>query len=43
MRNEVDLVNKLYPRFIFSHEGHSVILEEVDELWDLVRANLADQ
>lgn len=27
-----------YPSFNSPHEGYSVILEEVDELWDLVKA-----
>lgn len=28
-----------YQRFHSTHEGYAVIKEEVDELWDLVKAN----
>ena len=28
-----------FPPFNSPHEGHAVIAEEMDELWDLVRAN----
>ena len=28
-----------YPSFHSTHEGYAVIKEEVDELWDLVKAN----
>lgn len=31
-------VNK-FPRFASAHEGYAVLLEEVDELWDAVKAN----
>lgn len=28
-----------YPKFHSTHEGYAVIKEEVDELWDLVKAD----
>lgn len=28
-----------YPKFNSTHEGYAVIKEEVDELWDKVKAN----
>jgi len=31
--------SKKYPKFNSTHEGYAVIKEEVDELWDLVKAN----
>jgi hypothetical protein len=34
---EVDRAKALYPRFNSNHEGYAVLLEEVDELWDLVK------
>lgn len=38
IRDEVDRAKTLYPSFNSCHEGYAVILEEVHELWDLVRA-----
>lgn len=37
--DEVDRAQAKYPTFASSHEGYAVILEELDELWDLVKAN----
>lgn len=37
--NELELATKKYGPFNSAHEGHSVIEEEFDELWDAVRAN----
>lgn len=28
-----------YPKFHSTHEGYAVIKEEVDELWEMVKAN----
>lgn len=36
---EVDRARTLYPKFNSIHEGYAVLLEEVDELWDLIRAS----
>ena len=31
--------NDLYPMFHSTHEGYAVIKEEVDELWDFIKAS----
>jgi hypothetical protein len=31
--------SKKYPKFNSTHEGYAVLKEEVDELWDGVKAN----
>lgn len=36
--DEVDTARDKYPSFQSPHEGYAVILEEVDELWELVKA-----
>jgi hypothetical protein len=37
--DEVTRARYLYPRFNSGHEGFAVIREEVDELWDEVKAS----
>lgn len=39
IEEEVIRAKAMYPTFNSSHEGYAVILEELDELWDLVRKN----
>jgi hypothetical protein len=34
---EVDRARSLYPRFNSLHEGYAVMLEEVEELWEMIR------
>ena len=36
---EYNAASSKYPAFHSTHEGYAVIKEEVDELWDLVKAN----
>lgn len=36
---ELDRSNKIFPHFHSTHEGYAVILEEVHELWEMVRNN----
>ena len=36
---EVSRARILYPKFNSLHEGYAVILEELDELWDLIKAS----
>jgi len=36
--NEYDRAITMYGPFASAHEGYSVLLEEVDELWDEVKA-----
>lgn len=33
------LFAKKFPEFASEHEGYAVILEEMDELWDAIKAN----
>lgn len=35
---ELNAAMKKYPSFASAHDGYAVILEEVDELWDEVKA-----
>ncbi len=37
--NELDSANEKFPMFNSSHEGYAVLKEEVDELWDEIKAN----
>lgn len=37
--NELALAIEKFPSFNSAHEGYAVIKEEVDELWELVKAN----
>jgi len=37
--DEFERANTLYPKFNSTHEGYAVILEELDELWELVKRN----
>lgn len=39
MREELRKAVERYPPFNSTHEGYAIILEEVDELWDEVKAN----
>lgn len=36
---EYELASPKYPQFHSTHEGYAVIKEELDELWDMVKAN----
>ncbi len=36
---EVERANGMYPAFHSPHEGYAVIKEEIDELWEEIRAN----
>jgi NTP pyrophosphatase (non-canonical NTP hydrolase) len=36
---ELDRARAKFPAFHSAHEGFAVLMEEVDELWDEVRAN----
>lgn len=36
---ELERAERKFPRFNSPHEGYAVILEELDELWDEVKAN----
>jgi hypothetical protein len=36
---ELERAQSLHPAFTSPHEGYAVILEELDELWDEVRAS----
>lgn len=38
-KKEYERSNKLYPMFHSTHEGYAVIKEEVDELWDYIKAD----
>ena len=35
--SEVARARSLYPKFNSLHEGYAVILEELDELWELIK------
>ena len=37
--NEYDRAITMYGPFASAHEGYSVLLEEVDELWDEIKKN----
>ena len=37
--SEYNEATSKYPSFHSTHEGYAVIKEEVDELWDMVKAN----
>ena len=39
MRRELAIAETMFKRFNSPHEGKAVIEEELDELWDLVKAN----
>jgi hypothetical protein len=39
--DEVTRAQSNYPKFNSAHEGYAVLLEEVDELWDLVKVKQA--
>lgn len=39
VKTEVERATKLYGPFNSPHEGYGVILEELDEMWDEVKAN----
>jgi len=35
--NELEIAEAKFPPFTSPHEGYAVLLEEVDELWDVVK------
>ena len=37
MKTELDHAESLYPGYHSYHEAYAVILEELDEFWDIVR------
>jgi len=39
IEHEVVWAKELYPSFHSFHERYAVLLEEVDELWDSIKAN----
>jgi len=39
IHDEVNRAKGLYPKFHSLHEGYGVLLEEVDELWDMIKAS----
>jgi NTP pyrophosphatase (non-canonical NTP hydrolase) len=41
--DEIGQARKIHPRFNSAHEGFAVLQEEVDELWDEVKANKRDR
>ena len=42
IREEVEFAQRKFPEYNSSHEGYSIIAEEVDELWELVKAHSHD-
>ena len=41
--NEHNRAAKKFGGFASRHEGHAVLLEEVDELWDEIKCNGSDE
>lgn len=39
---EVRRARRLFPPFNSAHEGYAVLMEELDEVWDAVKANRLD-
>jgi hypothetical protein len=39
IETEYNTASSKYPAFHSTHEGYAVLKEEVDELWDMVKAN----
>jgi hypothetical protein len=39
VRDELERAMEMWPPMQSAHEGYAVILEELDELWDLVKVN----
>ena len=39
IETEYNAASTKYPAFHSTHEGYAVLKEEVDELWDMVKAN----
>lgn len=37
--DELDRASKKFPDFRSAHEGYAILKEEVDELWDAIKAN----
>jgi len=37
--DELKMAKETFPDFHSTHEGYAVILEELDELWDDIKAN----
>ena len=42
IQNEYQKAVKKFPKFNSKHEGYAVLKEEVDELWDNVKGNVAE-
>ncbi len=42
IEKEIQYAESKFPGFNSSHEGYAIILEEVDELWELVKAHSHD-
>ena len=38
---EHDRAISLHPKFNSRHEGYAILLEEIDELWDIIKINHA--
>lgn len=38
IKQEYERAEQMFPAFHSLHEGYAVLLEEVDELWEMVRA-----
>lgn len=41
IKNELNRAQENYPPFNTAHEGYAILLEEVDELWDIVKQKQA--
>lgn len=39
IESEYNRASNLYPEFHSNHEGYAVLKEEVDELWDAIKAS----
>ena len=40
---EIGRATRMHGTFVTFHHGHSVILEELDEMWDAIKANDPEQ
>lgn len=43
VKTELMKANKKFPLFNSTHEGYGVIKEELDEMWDEIKANLTSR
>lgn len=41
VRDELSIAQEMYPAMASPHEGYAVILEELEELWELVKRKQA--